>query len=168
MIVVDKLLEELLVILETLNTLFAELKEVAKAKQPILIKGTIDSLDNLTKKEQILVVQVGKLEERRYQIQQALANHFSVSTEELNVSFLMSKLTDNKEKFEATFKNLNKLMGEIKEINDSNSQLIQQTLDYIDYSMNLITSYEEKPTYPEGGSNSVKDNNYARIFDKKI
>lgn len=166
---VDKILEELYIILENLNSVFKELTELAKEKQPILIKGTIESLDELTKKEQILIVQVGRLEERRYKIQQALANHFSISVDDLNISFLSNNLSGNdKKKFEEIFESLNNHVREVKELNDSNAQLIQQSLDFIDYSINIITSNDEKPTYPDKGVSPNRDSNFARIFDQKI
>jgi flagellar biosynthesis/type III secretory pathway chaperone len=165
----DKILDELYLILEALNKLFSQLKEISKAKQPILIKGDIAGLDELTKKEQLLVVQVGKLEERRFQLQQAIANHFSISVVDLTMNLLMEKVDEvNKKRLTKVFDALEQEVKEVKGINDSNTHLIQQSLDYIDYSINLVTSFEEKTTYPDNTKGSNTNKNHARIFDQKI
>jgi len=160
-------LASLVEILETQARLYKDLLALAKEKQPVLVKGDLAKLEELTKKEREIVFQVGRLEEQRFKVQQVLANHFGVSGTELTISFLAKKIEDPfKTRLTGLGRELTVTLDELRNNNELNTQLIEQSLGYIDYMVNLLTSLDDTPTYQgQHGNNSQQT---SRLFDKKI
>ncbi|MDA8212021.1 MAG: flagellar protein FlgN, partial [Clostridia bacterium] len=139
------------------------------AKQPVLVKGDLAALEEFTKQEEKIVVQVGKLEEQRSRVHQALANHFHVPEPEITLSELASKLsTELSGKLSQVGDGLKDILTELKDVNSLNSELVKQSLDYIEFTVNLITSMGETPSYPEKPGESKREQQRARIFDQKV
>lgn len=160
---------ELVDILNQQCELYLELLKISKAKQPVLIKGNLEALNNFTLQEEKLIVQVGRLEERRNSVQQALANHFRVSETELTLSNLITRLngeTSTQELAEAG-KKIKKILKEIKTINSQNNELVKQSLDYIEFNINLITGVVENANYAERPG-TKQGQGRAKLFDQKV
>ena len=160
------ILKDLVTLLRSELELYKNLLLVAKKKKPALIEGKLADIEELTKTEQILLLKVGKVEEGRQSLHLQLANHFSMPVEQLTISKLIeiieepwaSAINGVQEDFILT-------LEELKVINQSNSGLIKQSLDYIEFSFNLLTGTEAEATYPNKGG---KKGHGAKLFDKKI
>lgn len=157
-------------LLETLNKqikLYKRLLALALEKQPVLIKGKIPELDEITKEEELIILQVGRLEEERQALHQALANQLVLSPENLTLSELISRSgPDIGSKYKNTFKELTKVLEDLAEINQANTELIKTSLDYVNFSLNLLVNDDTAPSYAE--NEEQKRQAPAKIFDRKI
>lgn len=157
-------------LLETLEKqldIYRELLSLALAKKPVLVKGDIPELEKMTKEEELLILQVGRLEEQRGSLHQALANRFVLSPEELSLSELIRRTDDNtSQKFQKVFAEMTDVLKELADINQINIELIKGSLDYIDFSMDILTSTNRAPVYSE--QDEDKKQAAAKIFDRKI
>ena len=157
-------------LLETLEKqldIYRELLSLALAKKPVLVKGNIPELEKMTKEEELLILQVGRLEEQRRFLHQALANRFVLSPEELSLSELIRRTDDNtSQKFQKVFAEMTDVLKELADINQVNIELIKSSLDYIDFSMDILTSTNSSPVYSE--QDEEKKQTAAKIFDRKI
>ena len=167
--VADQAVLELIDILDRQRELYQRLLEIAKAKQPVLVKGDLAKLEEFTKQEEQIVVQVGKLEEQRSRVHQALANHFHFPEPEITLSEIAAKVSaELSDKLSQVGDGLKDTLNELKDVNNLNSVLIKQSLDYIEFTVNLITSIGETPSYPEKPGELNREQPRARIFDQKI
>lgn len=168
-VVADQAVLELIDILDRQREFYQKLLEIAKAKQPVLVKGDLAKLEEFTKQEEQIVVQVGKLEEQRSRVHQALANHFHFPEPEITLSEIAAKVSaELSDKLSQVGDGLKDTLNELKDVNNLNSVLIKQSLDYIEFTVNLITSMGETPSYPEKPGESNREQPRARIFDQKV
>lgn len=165
----DQSVLELIEILDRQRELYRKLLEIARAKQPVLVKGDLAKLEEFTRQEEQIVVQVGKLEEQRSKIHQALANHFHFPEPEITLSDIASKVSPElSDKLSQVGDGLKDILNELKDVNSLNNVLIKQSLDYIEFSVNVITSIGETPSYPEKPGESKQGQSKARLFDQKV
>ncbi|PKM44506.1 MAG: hypothetical protein CVV03_07705 [Firmicutes bacterium HGW-Firmicutes-8] len=147
--------------------IYRELLSLAQAKKPVLVKGDIPELEKMTKEEELLILQVGRLEEQRRSLHQALANHFVLSSEELSLSELIRRTDgDTSQRFQLVFAEMTEVLKELADINQVNIELIKSSLDYIDFSMDILTSTNRAPVYNE--QDDDKKQTAAKVFDRKI
>ncbi|MHB8171466.1 MAG: flagellar protein FlgN [Thermincolia bacterium] len=154
-------------ILENQSRLYQELLSLAKEKQPVLVKGNLAILEELTKRERELVFKVGRLEEQRMKVHQVLADHFGMSVSELTIPYLTDILEEPlKGQLIGLVQQFTVTLDTLRNCNEINTQLIVQSLSNIDFMVSVLASFDDAPTYQsQPGSNNQQ---VARLFDKKI
>lgn len=162
----ENILKDLFTLLEKEIELYKHLFLVAKKKQTALFEGKLAEIEEFTKTEQILLLQVGKVEEGRQSLHLQLANYFSMPVGELTISKLAEKVEEPWiGKISRMEEDFILVLGELKIINESNSGLIKQSLDFINFSINLVAGSDSGLTYPNKGDKTASG---AKLFDKKI
>jgi hypothetical protein len=161
-------MEQLIIVLKNEEEIFRDYIELAKKKKEIIIAGHVKELDSITKVEQEMIIKMGKIDHIRTSIIGNLLLELGIKSVK-NISELVKylpeevgiKVTELRNRLEENIK-------EIKEINELNSSLIKQSLEYIDFNMNLMMSLESKgSTY--GVKADEKDMKLrSNIFDVKI
>jgi len=164
---VEKDFTGLLETMEKQSDVYERLLSLANEKQPVLVKGNIPELEKITKAEEILILQIGRLEEKRQVLHRSLASHFALSPGDLTVSELETLAG---EEMAAKLKLLcEKMVGTLQKletINRSNSYLIEKSLDYLDFSLNVITSDNTASSY--NGKEEKEKDKPSKIFDRKV
>ncbi|MGJ0847527.1 flagellar protein FlgN [Tissierella praeacuta] len=151
--------EELMLILEKEMNILVELKELSFRKTDIIIDNLINDLEELTRKEEILINKIGTLEEEREKLLDTWG--LAVNT---SISSIIEKLPeDNEELIDITDK-MHNIMEELSFRNKLNNDIIRENLDWIDFNMNLITSAHMEPGYGNESKKSSRNN----IFDRKV
>src|SRR5690554_5610125 len=79
---------------------------------------------------------------------------------------LVFKAEDKKALSEAQNKLLHTIQ-QLKETNSLNQQMIEQSLTYIDYSLDLITGAPDEDMFYKNPAKQSEKNNRRGIFDKK-
>ena len=142
------LMENLIEVMNKENEEYEILVGLSKEKTPIIIKGDIDGLALITEKEQDVVSRIQKLEKKRIEITRDIANVTNKSEQDVNLSSLIkmmegrpkekNALTELHDKLKITLQNM-------KIINDRNRELIQNSLDMVEFEMNLLQSMKKAP-----------------------
>ena len=163
---------------EKLNALFDVLGEetrvyekilqLSKEKKDIVIEGKVSELEEITKNEQTLVIKLGKLEILRESCVEEIAEQLNIKPSELTISELSEHLNEENAKKLIECKNkLEDVLKELKEINQLNSKLIKNSLDYIDFSLNILSAASEtNNNYNNSGE--VNDGNKKTFMDIKL
>ncbi|MFZ5353332.1 MAG: flagellar protein FlgN [Bacillota bacterium] len=168
---VDKHVQNVINILKKEHDFYKDLLELSKSKKTIIIEGKVAELDKIVKLEQNMIFDIGQLEKAREQEINQICTLLNMKREEATISELTKRL-DNK-----YTKEMSKLQGlltdtlrELKDVNMLNGKLIQQSLDYIDYSINIITSANVATgsLYDDITDNKSNTANKKRIFDTKV
>jgi flagellar biosynthesis/type III secretory pathway chaperone len=164
---VEKYSSGMLDILQKQTDFYRQLLSLANEKKPVLIKGNIIRLEAITKEEESLIIKVGRLEEQRQALHKALAGHFAVAPEELSISELISRVNEpSKTKLTKIFAEINVIIGQIVEVNHTNNELINSSLEFVNFSLNLLTSHSTTPSYKE--DEQQKKQSTAKIFDRSV
>jgi flagellar biosynthesis/type III secretory pathway chaperone len=158
------LLDDLMDILEAEKEIYTKLLSISKDKVRILVEGKINELDQMVKAEQIFITDIGKLEDKREQIAEKIAENSGIPKEQLNINHLKSIQPIHKDEIDAVQSQINELLIQLKEANDINTQLIQHSLDYINNTINLVVSSQEQKT---NYNPKAKESGTASFFDRK-
>ena len=161
----NTVLAELIRLLNQQKVLYQEMAELAKEKQKVLIKGSLEALAVLVKKEETLIFQGGKLEEERYRSARKAAALLELP-EDAPLREIMEKAPpEYKGPLEKVFQELSGLLADLARLNEENTSLIQQSLRFVNFTMEAV-SQQSKPVYtPE---KDVKTEQISRLLDKKV
>lgn len=162
-------IEGLLRILDRQLAKYTELLEVARGLQKALIKNDITAFEEYLKQEHLLLAEVGKLEEERLSALRDLASRFSVSLEELSVSKLAALVPQEFRQVLTDYQNaMTGVLSELKDVNANNADLLQQAVEYISFSFNVITGFNSRQNYSGTGEDQITAEERAKLFDRKI
>lgn len=131
--------DNLIKVFEYEDKLYAQILEKAESKTDIIVKGDVDSLQETNLKEQKIINELSKLNNAREQIIAQIARKVGKKPGELNVSYLVSILPEDKaQKLSAVRDSLKETIEKLKYRNDINQKLLNNAIDYINFSLNII------------------------------
>ena len=141
-------MQDLIDTLDKEETEYVTLLDLSKKKTPVIIKGEVDELQKITDEEQTVVNRISHLEKKREQVMDDIAEVINRDVKTLKLSYLIQMLEKRpKERDELSLihDRLKATVGELVMINDQNRELIRQSLDIVDFNLNLIKSMRQAP-----------------------
>lgn len=156
--------EALTVSMEKLLKLHKSLYELAVEKTDIIKTGDMDALNGMLKDEQAHIAAISRLDKER----EKAANSIAPMLESPTISACLNLLTQpDRLRLEAITEELAELVYELKEQNFLNQQLVHQSLQFVNVSMNLLRPQPENMNYgPPARKKSEKMN--PGIFNSKV
>lgn len=127
--------------MKELVTIHEQLLEVTSRKKDVLIEGNIDALSKLIQEESKLVRSLGKLEEERmFQVKQFLDSK-GLEAEGISLAQLLHLIptTEDREALQKEAEKLQQTVEEIRKLNELNAKLIQDSLAYVNQTIELVT-----------------------------
>ena len=123
------LIEELIMVLGDEEKVYAEIIPVAEEKTRVIVNNDLQSLNSITEEEQALIGRISKLEKKRQEVIR-------------NIGIVM-----NKKESELNFITIIDLLkGQEKEQEElRNQMLIKQSIEMIDFDINLMQSLRTSP-----------------------
>lgn len=132
-------LTQLLTLMDEQVKVMADLTALSKKKSEVLVDGNIAELDVLLRGEQAFIWQMGRLEEKRFNLQLDLASQLQIHPSQLTLERLLKSVpTDLAKRCEAVAARYGSTAGELSQVNQLNSELIQQAMAYTDFSLQLL------------------------------
>lgn len=164
------LIHELMKILEQEIECYHNILAVSRQKTPIIVEGNVPALQSLIQIEQEQVGRSIRLERDRQKIVQDIAIVINEKQEDLTISRLIEVLhtaPDDAEKLKQYQSQMIDTVLELKEVNEQNKKLLEQSLEFIDFTMNAIQSRRTIPnnSYHSGGVASEQGG--RSFFDRK-
>lgn len=144
-----------------------QLVNLSQRKRDILVQGNIDSLSKLIQEESKLVRLLGKLEEVRISRMKGYLESKGVLTEELTLSQLLQIIPEKADQtqIQELADKLQQTIQELQEHNELNAKLIQDSLNYINESIELMTDQsKETINYQRPAGNAKAKSTSARSF----
>ncbi len=164
----SSLIKQLTQVLNQENEIYDTLAKLSNNKTQVIVEGKVQDLDSIVKIEQSLVLKISKLEQQREEVVEIMCNQLGIKPEEITISEIL-KLAANDEgkELKNCQDNLRATLNGLKEKNELNSKLLKNSLDYIDFSLNMMTSIGTINNNYEstGGSGDSKKRS---IFDIKL
>lgn len=166
------LIEELISVLEETTGCYENLLVMANNKKDVIIKGDVPSLQTITDEEQIVAGRLLRLEKKRIGIIDDIALVTNQDKKNMTVSVLikmLAKQEDTQKQLKAVSNRMMDLVESVKKINDTNRILLEESIEYINYTMNAIKSAGDQPA---GSNYQNKGNLYegkgaVNFFDAK-
>ncbi|MBL4952937.1 flagellar protein FlgN [Neobacillus sp. OS1-32] len=151
--------------LEAMNTAHGQLLELANEKRNLLVDGNIQGLQNLIQLESKCADEIERLELQRQSEVQAFMTQSGLTGDSYTLEELINAVddADRKIQLQSIAQELRCKIKTIAELNESNQQLIQTSLSFIQYSVGLLVKNEPAIGY---GPKATKQ--YANLLDAKI
>ena len=169
------LMEELLTTLKREKQIYEELIPVSERKTTILVKGELDALESVTEEEQLLIEKANSLGKKREEVIANIGVVLNKDARTLDLATLanlLAKQPEEKEKLAAIHDSLKMVMKRLIEVNEKNKNLIENSLEMIEFNMNFIRSTRMSPGVNNYNKNATSVNYGANIgssgsFDAK-
>lgn len=142
------LIEELIETLDKEDKLYEELLPVVEQKAQIIIKNDLEQLQHITAMEQGFIDKITTLEHNRNKIISNIAIVMSKKIENLNLKAIVAMLDKQPMEQERLSRLHDSLSGKLiilKDLNLQNQVLLEQSLEMIEFSMNVMQSDRVAP-----------------------
>ncbi|MGN7399529.1 flagellar protein FlgN [Cytobacillus praedii] len=152
--------------MEKLCKLHKSLYELAVNKTDIIKTGDMDALNQLLKDEQSHIAAIDQMEKERQKAAKALAPHIDQPT----VTDCMDHLsTAEQEEITDIANELIQQVLHLKEQNNLNQQLIHNSLQFVNVSMNLLRPQPENMNYgPPKKTKKTSEKSAQGMFNSKV
>ena len=165
------LIEELITTLETETAIYGELIPVAEKKTRIIIENDLKALQAVTAKEQEAVDKITALENKREEVVKniEIVNKKPGSLNLKEIIRILGKQPKEQKKLAEIRTKLKAEVARLADINVQNQALIQESLDMIEFNMNLIQSTRMSPgnNYTRGAETADMLGMHSGLFDAK-
>ncbi|MDR1913923.1 MAG: flagellar protein FlgN [Clostridiales bacterium] len=121
---------------------YEELITLAKQKKGLILRENIDGLRKITVKENTLVSRIQKLEKERLLKVAELQKQIKHNLTGRSLADILEFLPDSEQKRELSWlrKTIRHSMDELKLLNEQNKTLLDKSLEYVNFSMNVLRS----------------------------
>lgn len=152
--------DELIAILEEEVKELESIKSITYEKTDVIMNNEVETLQNMTKEEEELIIKIAALEDKRLKL-------FDSWGVDKNTPFseVIEKIPEGKEELTEIRDRLNSLLLDIQARNNINNELINENLEWMEFNINLITQAGTPATY---GKKSGKEKTNKSIFDRKV
>lgn len=163
------LIEQLIETVSEQNKIYAQLLEISMKKKSVIIENNIEELQKIVTAENSLVGKSSKLEKARNELFNDISFVLNKKSEEMSLTKI-AELMEGKPEAAEIIKvrdEAAEVIKKLKAINDINKDLIEYSLDHIDFSMNVLRStLSNEPYYYDSAGNEINSPN-KRLFDIK-
>ena len=165
-------IQELSSILEEELEIYEKLIPIVTEKTKVIIKNNLETLQKITEQEQMVVDKVTALEKRRAEVIVNIAIVMNKKPDELTLAEIIQMLENQPEEqkhLSEVHSNLKRTVQRLMNINSQNKSLMEQSLEMIEFNMNLIqsTRITQGNNYTRGAVTSQSAALHPGMFDAK-
>ncbi len=167
------LIDVLIDTLEKENTEYEGLLELGLEKTGIIIRNDVNELSRMVEKEQLVMERIIALEKKRTEVSNDIADVLNKDVKTLTLTRLIELLSSQEKERDALISihdRLSLTMKRMVDVNDRNRALLDQSMEMLQFEMNLVQSMRRGPETNNYGKDAYISNNYAlpeTKFDKK-
>lgn len=157
------LMEDLISILEQENSLYEDLLKLSMSKTPVLISGDLEALSRITEDEQEIVNKVNALDKKREEGMKDIANVLGKDVKTLKLTDLIEVLKSRpaeQNRLAAIYDKLSDTIGQMKRTNEQNRELIESSLEMVQFDMNVLQAYKAAPETANYSKNALNSGAY--------
>ena len=154
------LMENLISVLQAESEAYEELLKLSMKKTPIIIEGDLEGLQKITDEEQTVVARINHLDARREEVTKDIANVLNKDVTKLKLVDIIQMLAQRpveQNQLATAHDRLKEVVGQMTRVNEQNKELIQRSLEMVEFDLNLIQSMKTAPqtaNYNRGAYNS--------------
>ena len=144
-------------------TLYQELNALEQEKQKALIKNNLQEIELITTRQETLLLGASRLEKERLQWAEHIGRDLGKTPEDLT----LAELAEHFPVLEEVRLELDKVVGQLQEIHEINTQLLQQGIKVVEFTVGMLT-HEEKNTYTHPKHNENEGKRNLHLLDRRI
>lgn len=159
---------DLIEILKDEKTIYKDILELANKKTNMIAEENIAEIEKISKQEEQYIKEAKLLEYKREDKISEIEK--SLVKEKINdISILLQHISDEKlkEQLSYTRDEFTKVINELKSVNSMNNILIQDALEYISLSLNIMSGATAEGTYGKNPQNIEPQTLHKNMFDFK-
>ncbi|MDK2903478.1 MAG: hypothetical protein PWQ93_1397 [Clostridiales bacterium] len=161
-------IKQLVSILQGETEIYDQMLELCREETKVLVAGNVKRLDEIVKIQTDLIKQVGIYEMQRVECVNCIADELHLESDKITVSTLAERLDDHESlELKSIQEHLSAVLAEFRDLNEMNSQLIKNSIDFIDYTLGLLLDVAEEINYDAEGKTHKTQINPA-ILDQKV
>ncbi|MBS7329980.1 MAG: flagellar protein FlgN [Lachnospiraceae bacterium] len=156
-------MEDLISILEQEDSLYEDLLMLSMSKTPVLISGDLEALSRITEDEQEIVNKVNALDKKREEGMKDIANVLGKDVKTLKLTDLIDVLRSRpaeQNRLAAIYDKLSDTIGQMKRTNEQNKELIESSLEMVQFDMNGLQAYKAPPETASYSRNALNSGAY--------
>lgn len=166
------LIDDLISVLADENKEYQDLVLLSREKTKVIVKGDIEYLSKITEVEQTYIERLNKLEKKREALTTDIAKVIGQDAKKLTVRDVIGVLNGQAEvrdKLATVYDELKNTLDAMVSVNDLNKNLISQSLELIDFDLNLLQGIYAEPETANYGKNAYNTGSQmgAGAFDTK-
>ena len=165
-------MDDLTQVLENETVEYKKLTELSENLKEALIESDVAAVEQLTAAQEEVSNEIQSLEYKRVRIMNDIAVVLNKKPEELKVSMLEETLAGQpalREKLAAVRTELKQTMDELKRVNHTNQTLLRQSMELLEFDLNLFRSMRQAPETANYNRSAVNTGDLlgSRGFDAK-
>ena len=156
-------MEDLISILEQEDSLYEDLLKLSMSKTPVLISGDLEALSRITEDEQEIVNKVNALDKKREEGMKDIANVLGKDVKTLKLTDMIDVLRSRpaeQNRLAAIYDKLSDTIGQMKRTNEQNKELIESSLEMVQFDMNVLQAYKAAPETANYSRNALNSGAY--------
>ena len=166
------LMDDLTQVLENETVEYKKLVELSEGLKEALIESDVPSVERLTAAQEEVSNGIQSLETQRARVMNDIAVVLNKKPEELKVSMLEESLAGQpalQERLAAVRTELKQTMDELKRVNHTNQALLKQSMELLEFDLNLFRSMRQAPETANYNKSAVNTGDLlgSRGFDAK-
>ena len=167
------LIDELVSIMSQENDIYKDLIPIVSEKTRVIIKNDLTALQEITDKEQRVIERINSLERKREEVIKNIGVVLNRNPETLgmkNLIKIMAKQPKEQKRLAQIHDELSGTLKTLVTINDRNKLLIEQSLEMINFDLNILQSSRMNPAgnnYTRNAGEDAMQGTGTRMFDAK-
>jgi len=150
------------------NELYTGVLKLAEEKTKVIVGGDIKVLENITKKEQQYIMNMATFEKLRRSILTNIAQELSIEEISSVSELILFIEEDAGNEIDDLRNDLLKTIADLKAVNEGNEKLINQSLQYINLNIEILTSSSEDGNRYSNKASENKQVKSINFFDMKV
>jgi flagellar biosynthesis/type III secretory pathway chaperone len=141
-------MENLIDVLERESAAYEGLLELSMKKSPVIVKGDLARLQEITDEEQEIVGRIQRMDGQRGMITADIANVLNKDVDTLKLSALIQMLEarPKEQKLLASVNDrLQVAVDRLKRTNEQNRELLENALELVEFDMNVLRAMRHGP-----------------------
>ncbi len=142
------LVENLINVLQQEEKEYEKLLNVSIQKPPVIVRADLEALQKITDEEQSIIDKITHYDSQRMEYMKDIAYVINMDVKTLTLSTLIDLLAGRvKEHTElaGAFDSLRSIVIRVRDVNTKNQNLLQDSMDMVDFEMNLLQSASQAP-----------------------
>lgn len=155
-------------IMDKLCSLHQSLLTLSQEKTEALKQGNTEELQAIIVKERKHVQAIGQLETKREQLVSDWFNEQGLAGEEQTITTMLGHVDEEeKQVLQEKFERLVMILADLKQQEKLNQELTQQSLQFIDMSLDMIQPSMKNLNYGRPNTKQNDSGNRRSVFDSK-
>lgn len=142
------LMENLIAVLKEENAEYEKLLKLSIEKTPIIVSGNLEELQRVTDEEQDVVARINHLDSQREAVIKDIANVLNKDVKTLKLTNIINMLTSRpkeQQQLAAVHDALRETVLQMERVNGQNRELIQNSLEMVEFDLTLLQSMKSAP-----------------------